>query len=124
MVAAILGSLPRTTLASQEYVLAPGSQFTPVGGASVSLSGSFTWADPVPFYDLDADMWILYFDATALNFQGAGISFRLNVSPANHCMSSLAPGVEGPHFKFFEMVDAFDGAGALVDPGPAVLILA
>jgi hypothetical protein len=120
IVGAILGSLPRTTLASQEYVLAPGSEFTPVGGASVSLSGSFTWADPVPFYDPDYGMVILYFDATALDFQGAGISFRLNVSPANDCTSSFVPGEDGPRFMFFEMVDAFDGTGALVDPGLCV----
>src|SRR5712692_1932953 len=108
---ASLSSLAQGTL----YQLEPGSLFTAVGGQPVSLSGTFEWAAPVAVFDPNSGTEIATFDATALNFQAGGLTFRLNVSPLNDCSSQLWPGPQAPVFNFCEVVDAFDGTGALLD---------
>jgi len=108
-----LSSVAQGTL----YQLEAGSSFTPTGGAPSSLSGTFEWAAPVSVFDPNTGTYLFHFDATALNFQAGGFTFRLNVSALNDCDTVLLPGPMGAYFNFCEVVDEFDGAGALIDAG-------
>ena len=99
------------------YQLEPGGLYTPVGGAATSLTGTFVWAAPVAVFDPNSGGLISQFDATALSFQAGVLAFRLNASALNDCASSLVPGPTGPVYGFCEVVDAFDGSGALLETG-------
>jgi hypothetical protein len=110
---ATISSMAQGTL----YQLEPGSSFTPTGGPPSSLSGTFQWAAPVSVFDPNTGLDLWHFDATALNFQAGGFTFRLNVSPLNDCDTVLHPGPTEPSFSFCEVVDEFDGTGALLDAG-------
>src|SRR5689334_19362095 len=99
------------------YQREPGCSLTPTAGSRASLSGTFEWAAPVSVFDPNIGSYVFHFDATALNFQAGSVTLRLNVSPLNDCDTILLPGPTGSAFSFCEVVDEFDGGGALVDAG-------
>jgi len=69
-------------------------------------------------YDPWTGLDLVRHDATALNFQAGGFTFRLNVSPLNDCDTIKVPnGLYGPRLDFCEVVDEFDGTGALLEAG-------